>query len=107
MALSLPEKPPEAAPAPGAKGAKPPAKGAPPPEPDLSEIPGDPIQILVSDLALKLNPIVIQPLRAKSLPDAPATRQLLDTKCAPVKLRVLWPPKVWKGHTSSCGSLAT
>ena len=34
------------------------------------------------------------PSQAKRLPDAPATRLSLDTKCRPIKLRVAWQPKV-------------
>ncbi len=57
-------------------------------------LPGEPVAILTPALACKLNPIVIQPLKAKRLPDAPATQEQLDGKCRPVKLRVMWPPTV-------------
>ena len=42
-------------------------------------------------------------LQAKRLPDAPATRLALDTKCRPVKLRIAWQQAVrgsiWAKHT--------
>ena len=55
---------------------------------------GNPINILTTSLAARLNPLLLMPLRANELPDAPATRALLGTKCAPIKLRVCWPPGV-------------
>jgi hypothetical protein len=72
------------------------AAGPAPAEPDLAlaALPGDPIPLMTPDLALKLNPIVIQAMKAKDLPDAPATRCNLDTKCQPLKLRLSWIPKV-------------
>lgn len=102
--LTMPEKTPEqlaaeaaaaAAAASGKKGAaaKPKAGGkdAPPPEVDLAKESGSPTQLLTPDLAARLNPVVICPLRANALPDAPATRTQLEQKCAPVRLRVRWP----------------
>ena len=63
-----------------------------PPETDLASLKGDPTPILTKDLASKLNPIVILPQRAKRLPDAPSTMQLLANKCSPTTLKINWPP---------------
>eukprot|EP00967_Tisochrysis_lutea_P018785 scaffold21285_cov20-Tisochrysis_lutea.AAC.3 len=101
QALTAPVKPAEdASPikAVAGKGKPAPAKGgnkeAPAPEPELSTMPGDPIKILTPELALRLNPLVVVPLRANCIPDAPATAAQLDEKCEPVKLRMCWPAKV-------------
>ncbi|KAL6762514.1 hypothetical protein V8C86DRAFT_2518926 [Haematococcus lacustris] len=63
------------------------------PEPDLASHRGALLALLTPALAARLNPVVVMPLRAHLLPDAPARTELLDTKCAPVKLRVCWPPQ--------------
>lgn len=86
------------APPPG-KGAKPAAKAPPKakdaaPELELSAQPGTPIRIVPPELAARLNPLIIVPLRASALPDAPATRTQLDAKCSPITLRMCWPPQV-------------
>lgn len=74
----------------GAKGLK---EGAAP-EPELSQMPGDPMKLLTPELASRLNPLIIVPMRANCLPDTPATTSQLDVKCEPVKLRMCWPAQV-------------
>ncbi len=104
---AAPGKKPGSATKPGSAASKPGgAKGkeAPPPEPELSQQPGEPIQILVPELRLRLNPLVVTPVRAKCMPDQPATREALDRKCEPARLRLLWPPeKVGAGRAGGVG----
>ncbi|GAX72591.1 hypothetical protein CEUSTIGMA_g47.t1 [Chlamydomonas eustigma] len=105
--LSVPPPPPDAFP-PASGGKKSPApkaaapgKGGATAGPGTAEselaalvaLPGEPLPLMTPDLALKLNPIVIQAMKAKHLPDAPATRDNLDNKCEPLKLRLSWIPK--------------
>ncbi|KAK9808931.1 hypothetical protein WJX72_006568 [[Myrmecia] bisecta] len=61
------------------------AQPATPPEPSR------PCRLLPPALAHKLKPVVITPVKVARLPDAPATKQLLDTKCHPIMLRYKLP----------------
>ncbi|KAG2498371.1 hypothetical protein HYH03_003630 [Edaphochlamys debaryana] len=96
--LRLLSLPPKATPPPTPPGGKkkPPSatkkKEVPPPEPELKDLPGEPIGLLPPELATQLNPIVISLRKAKSLPAAPATRNQLDAHCAAPALFLRWPP---------------
>ncbi|GMH41409.1 hypothetical protein BSKO_09319 [Bryopsis sp. KO-2023] len=60
---------------------------------------------LPSDLTKKLNPLVIRPLVAESLPDAPATKELLEKRSFPITLKYKLNDKVdEKVHTGACQS---
>lgn len=56
--------------------------GAPEPQPYS---PGSPRPLLPAGLAKMWNPMVVRPIAAKSLPDAPATPQQLDELCDKVR----------------------
>jgi hypothetical protein len=58
----------------------------------LAAQPPEPGAFVPPELAAALNPIVISVAKAKRLPDLPATREQLDSRCEPVSLRVCWPP---------------
>jgi hypothetical protein len=53
--------------------------------------PPEPCSLLTPELAAALNPVVLCAYKVKSLPDAPATQQQLDTMCERVKLMAVWP----------------
>lgn len=49
---------------------------------------------LPEDLMLQLNPIVVRPLKACNLPDAPATKELLESKFEQISLKCNIPKQV-------------
>jgi hypothetical protein len=60
--------------------------------------PPEPCTLLSPEQASVFNPLVLHAYKAACLPDAPATRQQLETLCEKVSLKAVWPPLVSDSH---------
>ena len=47
--------------------------------------------LLAPPLLARLNPLVLSPLAARRLPDAPASSRIIDSMCRPVRVALTLP----------------